>query len=499
MEIGYAKLRTMFGLERTTLPPQRIAKTSTVANQRIDQAGAVLFPVNVTIEDTPVGQLEFALRNEGVDLAILAGVFEKMPVGELIAAWKAAPNGQYIRRACALWEWTQGKTLEADVRATAAYIDMIPAQDYVTRPDPPRRPGLRVYLNAPGPRAFCPLVSRQAMAALRPLDALLDAAVATFKEAKEHDPDLYARAMSYLYLSETRSSFAIEKELPSANKAERFVRLLRRAGDTEALTEELLVAMQNEIVTMHVPEASYRTGQNWLEDSHRLTFLPPSPAHLRDLMAGWEDFINNSDIDLMAKLACAAFGFVYLHPFYDGNGRLHRFLIHRILAQSGKIPPDIVVPVSAVILKELKQYGEVLKGFSAPVTALWDYRRGEPPDIVHDPGPLPYRYWFADRETAFLNQAITLAVEREMPQEMAYLQHYDAAIARINSELDVPNKDLSTLVRAAHDQRGKLSRHRRKQFFYLPENVLDRIEEIVAEVFEFDAEVADDVSPRKPA
>src|SRR5437016_11915487 len=26
--------------------------------------------------------------------------------------------------------------------------------------------------------------------------------------------------------------------------------------------------------------------------------------------------------------ACVSFGFVFAHPFYDGNGRLHRFLIH---------------------------------------------------------------------------------------------------------------------------------------------------------------------------
>jgi Fic family protein len=31
-------------------------------------------------------------------------------------------------------------------------------------------------------------------------------------------------------------------------------------------------------------------------------------------------------IDLSLKIACSAFGFVYLHPFMDGNGRLHRFM-----------------------------------------------------------------------------------------------------------------------------------------------------------------------------
>lgn len=39
--------------------------------------------------------------------------------------------------------------------------------------------------------------------------------------------------MSYLYFKETKSSFAIEREEPGANKAERFVALLHQAG-TEA-------------------------------------------------------------------------------------------------------------------------------------------------------------------------------------------------------------------------------------------------------------------------
>lgn len=483
MEIGYAKLRTLFSLEKTTLAPARTAKTSTAVNQRVDQPDASLFPANITVDDTAVGHLEFALKNEGVDLAILAAVFEKIDPAQLISAWKAAPNGQYIRRACALWEWTQGKKLEADVRATAGYIELIPSATHVTRPNPAKRARLRVLLNAPGPAAFCPLIKKETIENLPPLSALLEQATQTVTAARKENPGLYERALSYLYLSETRSSFEIEKEVPTASKAERFVQLLRHADDPAPLTEERLVALQNAIVTMHVPEASYRTEQNWLAAGHRITFMPPAPDHLRDLMAGWEDFVNNSTIDLMAKLACAAFGFVYLHPFYDGNGRLHRFLIHRILALSGRIPADIVIPVSAVILKELEQYSSVLKGFSAPVTALWDYRLGDPPQILHDPGPLPYRYWQADRETAFLNQVIAHAVQHDMPDEMEYLKNYDETVKRINLELDVPGKDLSTLIRAAYDQHGRLSNHRRKQFFYLPQATLDQIEKIVTEIF----------------
>ena len=55
--------------------------------------------------------------------------------------------------------------------------------------------------------------------------------------------------------------------------------------------------------------------------------------------------------------AAVAFGFVYVHPFIDGNGRLHRWLIHQVLAAAGYNPPGVVFPVSAAILRNIQSYG----------------------------------------------------------------------------------------------------------------------------------------------
>jgi Fic family protein len=47
------------------------------------------------------------------------------------------------------------------------------------------------------------------------------------------------------------------------------------------------------------------------------------------------------------RAALIAFGFVFIHPFEDGNGRLHRFLIHDMLVRDGVVPDGLIIPLSA--------------------------------------------------------------------------------------------------------------------------------------------------------
>lgn len=86
------------------------------------------------------------------------------------------------------------------------------------------------------------------------------------------DPDLYKRAVQYMYLSETKGSFGIEREIANAGKEGRFVRLLQRAGEN-AVSEEWLVELQNAVVRDDFSkEASFRFKQNRFD-------LPDSDAN----------------------------------------------------------------------------------------------------------------------------------------------------------------------------------------------------------------------------
>ncbi|WP_288407846.1 Fic family protein [uncultured Herbaspirillum sp.] len=485
--LGYQHL--IDTLRLNVMPLEHVAFMDSSVNRRVDSGTRILFPTSVAIESSLIGHLEFALRHEGINLEVIDAAFahEQLSATALVAHWQTKPMGEHIRRACFLWEWLTGQELEVEALTNGGYVDLFPDDVYYTSSKPILASKFRVRNNALGTPAFCPTVRRRALERTPPLEELLREARHAL-EALE-DPELYRRAVAYLYLSETRSSYAIESETPSSNKQERFVQLLQRAGEPVEVSEQWLVSLQNVIVRdAYSQEASYRHQQNWLEDSSgRVSFFPTPVQDLEQVMRGWENFINDSErcTDLLVKAACAAFGFVYLHPFLDGNGRLHRFLIQHILARSTLMAPGTLVPVSAVIEKNIPAYSELLRAFSRPVTALWDYRRGDQePVVISHPGSRAYRFLRADREVGFLHDMIKQAVREEIPKELAFLQGYDTAFAQLDKEFDLPQKDLSALIRMIQSNKGVLSAHRRKQYSYLPVAVLDRIEQVVKESFE---------------
>jgi Fic family protein len=97
---------------------------------------------------------------------------------------------------------------------------------------------------------------------------------------------------------------------------------------------------------------------------------------------------RRANIDEVALPAAVAFGFVYIHPFLDGNGRLHRFLIHHVLAQKKFTPPGVILPVSAAILRRQNQ-GKLAQGKRKLFEILTDAELAEIENrlsgIINDP------------------------------------------------------------------------------------------------------------------
>jgi Fic family protein len=80
-------------------------------------------------------------------------------------------------------------------------------------------------------------------------------------------------------------------------------------------------------------------------------------------------------VDAVCASALTGFGFLFVHAFEDGNGRIHRFLIHHShhsLAKLDYTPHGIVFPVSAVMLRDLGRYDKALNAFSGKIAPFID-------------------------------------------------------------------------------------------------------------------------------
>lgn len=487
LPVGYAKIHEVVG--RRLPPPHRPARIASSVNKRLEMDDGILFPRGVAIEDSLAGHIEFALRHESLNLPLLEAALQQLNPEAVRQRLIASPNGEYVRRMAYFWEWLRDTPLDAATRPSAAYVHLLEPEKYVVVENPPREPNYRIFANQLGNRHFSPVVRRTpGTAGGKPLLASLVNELRSSLNG-ETGSDLYQRAISYIYLSETRSSFQIEKEAPGSSKEQAFVGLLANVGEERELNEDWLVELQNLAVRNDFArEFSFRARQNWLDrDGFAVDYFPPAPEHVHSLMQGLMSFANDRtrDIDPIAKAAIISFGFVYVHPFMDGNGRLHRFLLHQVLASSGLVPRGLVMPVSAVLSKNLDRYFATLTGFSRPVTRLWEYRRADDhPVVVSHPGRTPYAYWDATAEVELIAWALAQAVRVEVPREVGFLANLDSARERINAEMDLPSKDITLLARFALQNGGKLSNHRRKQFDHIPDEQLDRIVQIVTEVLE---------------
>jgi Fic family protein len=132
------------------------------------------------------------------------------------------------------------------------------------------------------------------------------------------------------------------------------------------------------------------------------------------------------NVHSVAHAAAIAWGFVFLHPFEDGNGRSHRFLIHNIFSISGLTPPGFILPISATMLKNMELYNQSLERFSVPLVRLIDYDLDDEGVLTvnNETGHL-YRYIDFTFQAETLLSFIDKTVETELVIELDYLKRYD--------------------------------------------------------------------------
>ena len=438
-----------------------------------------------------VDHLDFALKHEGVNLPVLSALFRVAPKNELEEWISTAPGGANTRRAWFIYEWLTGATLDVPPVSRIRAVPMVDRSKQFGLEGGKRSSRHSVIDNLPGTREFCPLVRRTAK--LDDLEARGFDQLARAVIGRAH-PDIVARAAAFLLLKDSKSSFLIESERPTAKIAARWAQAISEAGSRPLTVEELERLQKLVIADARFVRLGLRKIGGFIGEHDRVT-REPLPDHvsarwddLHSLMRGlvsYSDRAKVNKVDAVTTAAALAFGFVYIHPFEDGNGRIHRWLFHHVLCAAGYNPTGVVFPVSSTIYKRMVEYKRVLESYSRPLLGFIDWRPTTDGNVeVLNQTVDYYRYFDATRHAEFLYECVQQTVERDLPDEVAYLEAYDSFSRRVLQIIDMPNRMVDLLHRFLSQSNGTLSkRGRTQEFERLTDDEVRAVEEAYATAF----------------
>lgn len=456
------------------------------------------------------GHLTFHLKHEVPHLEMLSRLFDRIDMGELAAWIDAESSGQYARRAGFLFEWLTGRQLDVHAPIAGPYVDALDDRKVVAasrdRSVPNRR--WRVRDNLPGTPAFCPIVHKTvdvAEAFAVDIQHLLSDLALEFGE------DALMRSAVWMTLRESRSSFAIEGEADQMDRIQRFAEVLaRRTGEgTVPLDDTSLATMQAEILGRRTTLQRFGVRQSpvfvgevvrYQEVVHYVA--PPAgdiQAMLDGLTVFWERTQGQSAV---MRSAVVAFGFVYIHPLADGNGRVHRFLINDVLRRDGVVQEPMILPVSSLMASDSaarRAYERILDTVSRPLMGALagSYKFASTPttypdgirsnfvctgDAMTRPA---WRYLDLTRHVVYLAEVLVRTIREDMRAESRHMRSHAQARAAIKDIVEMPDLQIDRVIRSVEANQGKLSNVLTKEMPLLAEpGIWEAIVEAVARAFD---------------
>ena len=489
--VGYGALIGAFDLQ---IPyPNKLALIS-LKNRKYSNDQWIVLTPRYNPEDTLYKQLIFALKYEGINLLFFKKLFEKLAEEEILELIQIEPLGQYSRKIWFLYEWLNQKKLPIKDLEKGNFVDLIDSKIQYCLTNKNRSSRHRIVNNLPGTINFCPLIYKT-----EKLENYINANLSTKKNTYLNTilKSVLQRASAFLLLKDSKASFTIEGETPGNNRAVRWGKAIGQAGGEELSKEELNRLQQIIIEGNRFVELGFRKKGGFVGEHDRET-ATPIPEHIS---AKWEDLdqlidgliasnqIMENGYDEVLSATVIAFGFVFIHPFEDGNGRLHRYIIHHVLAKRKFSQQGIIFPISASILEHIDDYRKVLESYSHSILDFIQWKETEDHNITVLNETIDfYRYFDATKQAEFLYDCVEDTLIRVIPEEIKYLQAYDLFKKHIDNTLEMPDRMIAILVGFLEQNNGKLSnRAKSKEFSLLTDQEVNKIETIYKEIFDLDS------------
>jgi len=504
-------------------PVQPFAVESRIGRTRrtivANNARQEVYPASARPEPTIPAHLTFALKHEIVHLEFLARVFAAIDPAVLVNWINNEPTGSYARRAGFFYEWLTGRTLDVPDTPAGNYVEALDANEYLVASRPENVQRWRVRDNLPGNRDYCPIVVRND--AIRELEQYNCSAALNRLEV-EFGADVLLRSAVWLTIKESRASFAIEHEEKQVDRIRRFAAVMeRRVGEEgDPLELDALTSLQTEILgaaTRYGVRRSPVFVGHTFGYTDVVDYIAPHWNHTAALLSGLRTALaKTKGASSLVRAAVASFGFVYIHPMADGNGRISRFLVNDILRRDGAVPAPFILPISATITDSTQEragYDRALERFSRPLLQRYGdrYRFGaayECEDGVqtnfyfdaYEEALAAWRYPELTSHAEYIGNVVRLTIEREMSKEASHLRAFERARDAVKNHLEGPNTDIDRIIRSLQENRWEVSNKLKKNFPQLDNQQLaNTIAEAVREIFEPPLEDATHVQSTRPA
>jgi hypothetical protein len=503
--LGFKWIAEHVGIE--PVQPFRVESSVGASRKSIVDAGfsREIYPSQFRPSPTIPDHLTFALKHEAIHLEFLSRLFQLIDPAILETWIRDEPTGSFARRAGFLYEWLTGRALNVPDASAGNYVAMLPEDKYLTASQPVNQPRWRVRDNLPGTPDFCPMVLRtQYVQAVEAYDCAKELNALEL----EYGAGLLMRSAVWLTIKESRASFAIEHEEKQIDRVKRFATAMeRRCGQgDDPLTANALLELQSDIIgraTRYGMRKSpvfvgHASGYAEIVD-----YVAPHWTQTGAMLQGLRQFLDRTrNRSSIVRAAVTSFGFVYIHPMADGNGRISRFLVNDVLRRDQAIPAPFILPISATITDTTRAragYDRTLEQFSRPLLHRYKNSYVFGKEVVHEDGVLSnfhfdayddalpaWKYPDLTAHAEYLGEVIQMTIRDEMPKEARYLRNLERAREGVKNWLEGPNIEIDRMIRSI-SQGGawRVSNKLAKEFPDLAdEEVARNVVQAIQEAFE---------------
>lgn len=487
--VGYTWLLNNFNL-RLPVGDLSCVSEKRLSGKREQRDGWIVFDSQIIVENSVCGHLEFSLKYEKLDLLLIKRILMACDKKEITDYINNKNGSVYSRKIWFLYEYLLEIILDISDNEKSKYENFLDESLYVTIKKAKKLKRYKIRNNLLGNNKFSSVIRRTSK-----IKKYLGSDLKAKSSAVIGDisPSVLRRASSFMLLADSKASFEIEGERPVRNRIERWGKIINEAGknnlsmaEIKRLHAELII--DNRFISLGLRSEGVFLGERDYEGRPIPEFIGAKEKELGGLVDSWlalHEELLREDIDPILHAAIIAFSFVYIHPLEDGNGRIHRYLIHHVLAKKEFYHSNLVFPISSVIKDEIERYRKVLTNHSRPIMDYIEWESTEKLNVkvLNDTEDM-YKFFDGTEVAEFLFECAEKTITELLPREIQYLESFDKTFEEAKEILEMPDHELKQLITFISQNDGKLSKRKKEKFFdMLSEGEQVEVEAIVLKYF----------------